>query len=273
MITAKKTPQTRLSAAAVKVAIVGKPNSGKSSIFNKLLSEHRSIVTNIPGTTRDAVFEAFTDKGRSFVFIDTAGLRRKVKVKEDIEFYSIVRTREAIHESHVCLLLIDAAQNLANQDKKIFQAVEESGKAVMILLNKWDLVDGQKPADVIDRLRFLFPVAHYAEVMTTSAESGLNLKKLPGKILALYDNWTRRVDTPELNKFLKKISAQQIFKKGREVKAHYMTQTGTAPPEFLIFVNNVKLVDDATGRFFINKLRLQYDFGGCPVHLKFKDSR
>jgi GTPase len=257
----------------VRISIVGKPNAGKSSLFNRIIKQSRSIVDSVPGTTRDTVSEVITFNDQLLTFLDTAGLRRKNRVHEDIEFYSTVRSRQSISRTDVCILIIDATEQAAQQDKKIFEQIETAGKGVLLLINKWDLMKGASWREYISTLRHFFPLAHYAEILPVSSLTGYNIKKVLQKVLRIAENSRRHISTPKLNRWLTGLGTVPLVRKGRQVKIHYVTQAGIAPPDFIFFVNNVELIRPSTERYFAKQLRQSFAFDGCPLRLHFRNKR
>ena len=254
-----------------KVAVVGKPNVGKSSLINKLLGEDRVIVSDIAGTTRDAVDAKVKWKDREYIFIDTAGLRRKGKIKEEIERYSVIRTVTAVERADVVVVVIDATEGVTEQDAKIAGIAHERGKGVIIAVNKWDAVekDDKTIYKHTNRIREVLAYMPYAELVFISAKSGQRLPKLFETIDAVIENQTLRIQTGVLNEILSEAVAMQQppSDRGKRLKIFYMTQVGVKPPTFVIFVNDKELMHFSYTRYIENKVRDA--FGVRGTSLKF----
>jgi GTP-binding protein len=254
----------------IKVAIVGKPNVGKSSLINKILGEERLIVSDIPGTTRDAVDTFATRDGYEYLFIDTAGLRRKSRIKENIERYSIVRAIAAIERCDVCVLLIDAEEGVSEQDTKIAGIAHERGKAAVITVNKWDKIekDDKTMKEFNEKLSRELSYMPYAPKLFISALTGQRVHKLFGMIYTVYQNHAMRISTGVLNDVL--IEATAIHAppadKGRALRIYYATQVSIKPPTFVLFVNDKRLMHFSYLRFLENKIRESFGFDGTPLH-------
>jgi len=253
----------------IKVAVVGKPNVGKSSLINKILGEERVIVSEIPGTTRDAIDTYFEHGDNKFVFIDTAGIRRKSKIVENIERYSAIRSWTAIERADVCLIMIDAEDGVTEQDTKIAGYAHEQGKASIIVVNKWDLIE--KETGTLEEYR---KVVHeklgfmtYAPVIFISAKTGQRVSKLFELIKYVADQSALRISTGMLNDLVNEAVAmvQPPSDKGKRLKIFYMTQTGVKPPTFVVFVNDVELFHYSYERYMENQLRRSFGFEGTPI--------
>lgn len=258
-----------------RVAIVGKPNVGKSSIINKLLGENRVIVSDIAGTTRDAVDTAVKWQGREYVFIDTAGLRRKNKIKEELERYSILRTVSAVERADVVLLVIDASEGVTEQDAKIAGIAHDRGRGMIIVVNKWDAVekDTHSVRKYEDKIRNILSFLPYAEILFVSAKTGQRLPKLFDSIEIVIQNHALRIATGVLNDILTEAVAMQQppSDKGRRLKIYYMTQVGVKPPAFVIFVNDKKLMHFSYTRYLENKIREAFGFSGTPIRFFIRE--
>ncbi len=257
----------------VNVSIVGKPNTGKSTLLNFILGEERSIVSEVPGTTRDAIEEIIEYKDKKIRFVDTAGIRRKNKVTEDIEFYSVRRAIGSIEHSDVIVLMIDAQENITEQDKKIAGIALQRGKALIIAVNKWDLVKHEYKsfASYEDYLRFKFAVAHFVPVINISAIYGKNVKKLLNLIIKVNFQYRLRVDTGEFNRFLQEIvHANPPKLKRGNFKIYYGTQPMAAPVSFVLFCNNPDNCPAQYKNYIINRIREKYGFDGIPLNIKLK---
>lgn len=254
----------------IKVAIVGKPNVGKSSLVNKILGEERVIVSDIAGTTRDAIDSPFTKDGQKYVFIDTAGMRKKSKIKEDIEKYSIIRAVAAVERADVCILMINATEGITEQDTKIAGIAHEAGKPTIIVVNKWDLIekDNKTMNNFIKEIDKEFKYMSYAPKMFISAMTGQRVHKLFDTINYCSQNSTRRVSTGLLNDVLIEAMAlnQPPSDKGRPLKIYYITQVSVKPPTFILFVNDTELLHFSYKRYIENQLREAFGFSGTPIH-------
>ena len=252
-----------------RVAIVGKPNVGKSSLINRLLGEDRVIVSDIAGTTRDAVDAKVKWQGKEYIFIDTAGLRRKGKIKEEIERYSVIRTVTAVERAHVVVIVIDATEGVTEQDAKIAGIAHERGKGVIIAVNKWDAVekDDKTIYKHTNRIREVLAYMPYAELVFISAKTGQRLPKLFETIDAVIENQTLRIQTGVLNEILSEAVAMQQppSDRGKRLKIFYMTQVGVRPPTFVIFVNDKELMHFSYTRYIENKVRDAFGFRGTPL--------
>ena len=259
------------------VAIAGKPNVGKSSLINKLTGENRVIVSNIAGTTRDAIDTVIKHNGKEYVFIDTAGLRRKSKIKEDIERYSIIRTVSAVERANVVVLMIDAKEGVTEQDAKIAGIAHERGKGMIIAVNKWDAIEKDDKTmnkftkDVREKLAFM----PYAEMLFISAETGQRLPKLFDTIDAVIENHAMRIGTGVLNEILSEAVAmkQPPSDKGRRLRLYYITQVSVKPPTFVIFINDKELTHFSYTRYIENQIRETFGFRGTPLHFIYRERK
>lgn len=253
----------------IKVAIVGKPNTGKSSLINKLIGENRLIVSDIAGTTRDAVDTRLTHNGRDYVFIDTAGLRRKNKIKEELERYMIIRTVSAVERADVVVLLIDAREGVTEQDAKIAGIAHERGKACIIAVNKWDAIekDTKTANEYSERIRQVLSFMPYAELTFISALTGQRLMKLYDLIDSVAENHAMRIQTGVLNEIMSEAVAMQQppADKGKRLRLFYITQAAVKPPTFVIFVNYKELMHFSYTRYIENKIREAFGFKGTPL--------
>ena len=254
-----------------RVAIVGKPNVGKSSIINKLTGESRVIVSNIAGTTRDAIDTDVEWNGREYVFIDTAGLRRKSKVKEDIERYSIIRTVTAVERADIVVIVIDAVEGVTEQDAKIAGIAHENGKGIIIAVNKWDAIEKNDKTvyEYTNKVRQILSFMQYAEIMFISAKTGQRLPKLFDMIDVVIANHSMRIETGVVNEIMAEAVAMQQppSDKGKRLKLYYITQVSVKPPTFVIFVNDRELMHFSYERFLENQIRAAFDFEGTPIHV------
>ena len=255
----------------IKVAIIGKPNVGKSSLVNKILGENRVIVSNIAGTTRDAIDSEFENEFGKYVFIDTAGIRRKSKVSEKLEKYSVMRSLLAVERADVCLLMIDANEGVTEQDTKIAGEAHEAGKGIIIVVNKWDEYEKdnntveQYKKDVYNKLSYL----SYAPILFISAKTGQRVNKLFEMINSVASQNALRVSTSVLNQVLNEAIAivQPPTDKGKRLRIFYMTQATTKPPTFVVFVNDKNLFHFSYERYLVNQIRKEFGLVGTPVRM------
>ncbi len=256
---------------SIKVAVIGKPNAGKSSIINRIVGSERLIVSNIPGTTRDAVDTQVENEFGKFTFIDTAGIRRQSKIDSKIEKYSVLRAHMAVERADVCLIMVDAEKGISEQDEKIAGIAHESGKASIIVMNKWDAVEKENSTvkNVTDDVYRALAYMTYAPIMFVSAKTGQRVTKLFEQIKYVHNQTVMRVSTGILNDVLNDamIRTQPPSDKGRRLKIYYMTQVSTAPPTFVIFCNNVELFHFSYQRYIENCLRDTFGFKGTPIRL------
>lgn len=260
-----------------RVAIVGKPNVGKSSIINKLTGESRVIVSNIAGTTRDAIDTDVTWNGREYVFIDTAGLRRKSKVKEDIERYSIIRTVTAVERADVVVIVIDATEGVTEQDAKIAGIAHENGKGIIIAVNKWDAIEKNDKTvyEYTNKIRQVLSFMAYAEIMFISAKTGQRLSKLFDMIDVVIANHSMRIETGVVNEIMAEAVAMQQppSDKGKRLKLYYITQVSVKPPTFVIFVNDKELMHFSYTRYIENRIREAFGFRGTPLRFIIRERK
>lgn len=259
----------------IKIAVLGQPNTGKSSLMNRFLNRERALVSEIPGTTRDVVEERFEYRGRPFRILDTAGMRRRTKVRENIEYYSVQRAVHAIDSADVVCLVVDAEKGLVEQDKKIASLVVDRGRGLVLVLNKWDLLDdlGNQEAAIIDRTRFLFPVLSFAPIIPTSATTGFGISRLLGVIQEVDGQLHRRVDTSQLNSALRAWVEETPPPSGRKRwKVRYMTQVSTHPVRFVAFVNRASDFPGFYYQFLLNRIRRELGFSRVPIALELRDN-
>ena len=260
-----------------RVAIVGKPNVGKSSIVNKLLGENRVIVSDIAGTTRDAIDTTMTHDGKEYVFIDTAGIRRKSKVKEDLERYSIIRTVAAVERADVVIVVIDAIDGITEQDAKIAGIAHEYGKGVIIAVNKWDAIEKNDKTiyEFTRKVQETLAYMAYAELTFISAVTGQRLPKIFDIIDTIIENRTLRIATGVLNEIMADATAMQQppSDKGRRLKLYYITQVAVKPPTFVIFVNSKELMHFSYTRYIENKIREAFGFRGTSVKMLIRERK
>ena len=260
-----------------KIAIVGKPNVGKSSIINKLIGENRVIVSDIAGTTRDAIDTEVEHNGKDYVFIDTAGLRRKNKIKEELEHYMIVRTVSAVERADVVVLVIDAEEGVTEQDAKIAGIAHERGKGVIIAVNKWDAIekDDKTIYKFTEKVRNTLAYMSYAELIFISAKTGQRLPKLFETIDIVIENHALRVATGVLNEIMSEAVAlqQPPSDKGKRLRLYYITQVSVKPPTFVIFVNDKELMHFSYTRYIENKIRDAFGFKGTPIRFIIRERK
>lgn len=258
---------------SINVAIIGRPNAGKSSLTNKLTNDNRSIVSDVAGTTRDAIDTVVEHEGTYYTIVDTAGLRKKSVVHEDVEYYGFVRAMRAIDRAQVVLLVIDATLGLTDQDQRVAGMAAERGCAMVVLLNKWDLVEGpEAKTEIRERIEDRLTFVGYAPVIAISALSGKNVHRIWNAIDTAYQNYSSVISTSRLNVWLQDIRefGHTISKGKRILKLKYVTQTGTEPPFFTFFCNHPDLVEPSFERYLENRLRSTFGFEGTPIRLKFK---
>lgn len=260
-----------------KVAIVGKPNVGKSSLINKLSGDSRAIVSDIAGTTRDAIDTDVEYDGKHYLFIDTAGLRRKAKVKEDLERYSVIRTVTAVERADIVVIVIDATEGVTEQDAKIAGIAHDNGKGVIIAVNKWDAIEKNDKTvyKYQDDIRQVLSYMPYAEIMFISAMTGQRLNKLFDMIDIVIDNQNMRIETGTLNQIMAEAVAlqQPPSDKGKRLKLFYITQVSVKPPTFVIFVNDRQLMHFSYTRYIENKIREAFGFKGTPLKFIIRERK
>jgi GTPase len=257
----------------IRVAVVGRPNVGKSSFINALLGEERVIVTAQPGTTRDAIDTIIERNGKKYILVDTAGIRKKSKVYENVEYYSVMRSLRAIDEADVALLLIEATEGVTEQDQKIAGYILESRKALIIALNKWDLVKEQRKdglvTEIVDEAKKFLKFVSFAPIIFTSIHEPRRLKNLFNLFEEIYKNFCMRIPTPVLNNLLTEAQGVNPLpsSKGKSGSIYYWTQASVKPPTFILFVNNASLIHFSYLRYLENRLREAFDFKGVPIKL------
>jgi len=259
---------------AIRVAVVGRPNVGKSSLINKLLGEERLVVSPVAGTTRDAIDSSLRHDGRTLTFIDTAGLRRRAKVDEDVEFYSSLRTERAVERADVCVLVVDAADGMHNQDLRIGNDAWDRGRGLIVVVNKWDMVPDKDANTAVrgeESLKARVPFLKAVPFLYTSALTGQRVRKVLDLILEVAAERERRIPTHEVNEVLQELLARTSppQKEGDEVKLLYASQVGTAPPLFAIVSNRPDDVAESYQRYLVNGFREKWGFKGAPLRLKF----
>lgn len=258
----------------VKVTFIGKPNVGKSSLINYILGEDRVIVTDIPGTTRDSIDSYFTYGENEYVLVDTAGLRKKKKIYEKVERYSVVRTLAAVDRSDICVLIIDATEGVTEQDTKIAGYAHDNGKAMIIAVNKWDLIakDGKTYKSFERDLRNTLAFISYAPIIFISAKTGQRVNKLLDLINLVNNNYNLRISTGVLNDIINQavLMNQPASDKGRRLKIYYGTQASVRPPRFVVFINDRELMHFSYERYLENQIRSHFGFDGTPIQFDFR---
>ena len=262
--------------SGIKVAVIGKPNAGKSSLINRIVGETRLIVSNIPGTTRDAVDTVVTNQFGTYTFIDTAGIRRQAKIKDSVEHYSVLRSHTAVDRADVCLIMIDAAEGITEQDERIAGIAHEAGRASIIVVNKWDSIpdkDNSTVNDYNNKIRIALGYMPYAPIIYVSALTGQRVTNLFEHIDYVYNQSVTRITTGMLNDVLRDamIRVQPPSDKGKRLKIYYMTQIGIKPPTFVIFCNNAELFHFSYQRYIENCLRDTFGFKGTPIKLIIRE--
>lgn len=255
----------------VRVAVIGKPNAGKSSLVNRILGEDRLIVSDVPGTTRDAIDTVMENETGKFCFIDTAGIRRQSKVEDRVEKFSVLRAKMAVDRADVCLLMIDATAGITEQDEKIAGIAHEAGKATVIVVNKWDLVqkDNATTGDFTEKIRIALSYMTYAPILFVSAKTGQRVNRLFEWIVKVAAENRKRITTGQLNDLLSDAIArvQPPSDKGRRLKIYYMTEPSVQPPTFVIFCNDTSLFHFSYQRYLENQIREAYGFEGTPIRI------
>jgi len=277
LVSAKEeTKEKQMISTAIKVALVGRPNVGKSSLFNQLVGDERSVVSDIPGTTRDTIDTLLKYGDKTYLFMDTAGLRRKTRIKTRLERYSVKRALRAIRHTDIALLLIEAPEGITDQDIKIVNYAIECGKCVLMAVNKWDLMPATSEfkREYIENIKQRLRFASFLPVITVSALRGKGLKQVFRMLNILYQEYTHRISTGQLNRFMADICSkyQPPLYQNRPIKLYYITQVDIKPPTFVIFTNYPQAIPQNYKRFLINQLR-QLDFNSIPLKLLFRERR
>lgn len=259
----------------IKVAFIGKPNVGKSSLINKLIGEERSIVSDTPGTTRDTIDSELEYDGQEYILLDTAGMRRKARIEENVERYSVVRTLAAIDRSDVCVAVVDAEEGITEQDSKIIGYAHDQGKALVLAINKWDLLekDNHTIKKFENDVKRILPFIPYAPVIFVSAKTGQRLDQLLDYIKIVNDNYNMRISTGVLNDVINKavLLNPPRSDKGRAGKVYYGSQVSVRPPTFIIYVNDKKLIHFSYVRYLENTIRMNFGFDGTPLRLILRE--
>jgi GTP-binding protein len=267
--------ETEYDEDLIRVAFIGKPNAGKSSLINYILGEERLIVTDIPGTTRDSIDSYFTYKDNRYVFVDTAGLRRKRSIYENVERYSVVRTLTAIDRSDICVLVVDATEGITEQDSKVVGYAHDNGKGIIVAVNKWDIVEKDDKTylayerEVREKLGFI----NYAPIVFISAKTGLRVNKLLDLLNVVNNNYNMRISTGVLNDIINQavLMNQPPSDKGRRGRIYYGTQVSVRPPKFVIFVNDKELMHFTYMRYLENQIRDHFGFAGVPIQFELRE--
>ena len=257
----------------LKIAVLGRPNAGKSSLVNKLLNEERSIVSDIAGTTRDSIDSSLKYDGETYTLIDTAGIRKQSKIEDSIEYYSVLRAVKSIKRADVCVLMLDATELLTEQDKRVAGLIYEERKPIIIAINKWDLIekDNSSVKKFTELVKADLPFLSYAPIVTISALTGKRTINILEQAKFINEEYHKKITTGLLNQILSEMIAQNPVptRKGRAVKINYATQVSEAPPKFVFFSNNPELVHFSYQRYIENKLREYFGFEGCPIDIVF----
>ncbi len=261
------------AADEIGIAIIGKPNAGKSSLYNKLLGVERAIVSDVAGTTRDAIDTVLEHEGRTYRLVDTAGLRRKSQIDESVEYYGFVRAMRAIDRADVALLVVDVEAGVTDQDQRVARFAEERGCGMLVVLNKWDLLETpEEKIEIVERLPDKLGFVGFAPVVRVSAKTGTGVHKVLPMLSTIYDAYSQEIATSALNRLLTELRAtgHTISKGGKMLRLQYVTQTGTCPPQFTFFANHPRMVEPNYERYLENRLREAFDLTGTPVRLRFK---
>jgi GTP-binding protein len=261
----------------IRIAVLGQPNTGKSTLVNSLTDSETSLVSEIPGTTRDVVEGSFEYRGVTYEALDTAGIRRKQSVTENVEYYSVNRAIGSIAEADVVLLLVDAEKGLSEQDKKIARLIVERGRGLVLVLNKWDLMGGISNAfnAVSDRIRFVFPILGFAPIVPVSATERSGFTKLLDTTYRVYAQLQKRIGTGELNRALSSWveMTPPPYVRGKRVKLHYITQVSAHPVVFVLFVSRSRGFPNSYQGYVVNRIREEFGFTDVPVRLELRESR
>lgn len=266
--------EARYPEDAVKLAIIGRPNVGKSSLLNAILGEKRAIVSDIPGTTRDAVDTVVQHGDDTVVLIDTAGIRRSGKIQGSVEYYTVLRAVRAMERADVALIVVDAFDGLRDGDKRVAGFAHEAGRACVIVVNKWDLCTEQSMKDVSEHIRNQVPFLDYAPIVFVSALEGMGVSAVIDTALDAASNHAMRISTGELNRILQDaVDAHPYSRKGRDLKVRYATMTQVKPPTIVVFVNDTGLAHFSYGRYLENQIRKEYSYEGTPLRLIFRQAK
>ena len=259
---------------AIRIAIIGRPNVGKSSLTNAILGQKRVIVSNIPGTTRDAVDTVFKRGDDTIVLIDTAGIRKSGKIQGTVEYYTVLRAVRAMERADVALILIDAHEGLRDGDKRVAGFAHEAGRACVIVVNKWDLVSDEDMREFADNIKRQIPFLDYAPVVFTSATEGTGISAAVDTALEVVSNHSMRIQTGELNRILQEAAdAHPYSRKGKDLKIKYATMTGVKPPTIVIFVNDPELAHFSYIRYIENRIRREYSYEGTPLRIVVRSAK
>ncbi len=259
---------------SIKIAVIGKPNAGKSSIINRIIGENRVIVSDVPGTTRDAIDTKFERNGQKYTLIDTAGIRKKSKISETVEKYSVLRAFTAVERADICILVIDADKGITDQDIRIAGYSHDNNKGMIIVINKWDLIekDNSTFKEFQEEVRKSFAYATYAPILTVSALTGQRVNKILDEVNEVYSFRNLRVSTGVLNDIITEavLMNQPRTVRGKRLKIYYGTQVAVNPPKFLVFVNDSSIVHFSYERYLENKIRESFDYKGTPIVIEFR---
>jgi GTP-binding protein len=270
-------PKEEPAEGEIRVALVGRPNVGKSSLLNKLIGRSRAIVDSCPGTTRDAVDTPFLREGQKYIFVDTAGIRRKSKVTARLEKYSAIKALKSVERCDVALILLDGFEGLTEQDARIVEFAAESGRAIILLVNKWDLVekDSSTMEDYKERIHREMKTLDYLPILFISALSGQRVAKIFATIEEVVAEHRKRIPTADLNKWLQETvqSFPPPLYRNRPVKLYYVSQIAVGPPTFVLFTNEPRGLGESYQRYLVRRLRERYGFSGTPIRLFFRQRR
>lgn len=271
----EEAPQEDEEGALIKVAIIGKPNAGKSSLLNRLVGEERVIVSDIPGTTRDAI-DSYVEIGDDkFLFIDTAGIRRKSKIKEEVERYSVLRAIASIERADICVVVVDATEGVSDQDEKIAGLAHEAGKGIVIIVNKWDLIekDTNTMNEHLERIRNSLSFISYAPVVFISAKTGQRVEKMIELVKYVANQHSMRIKTGALNEVISTavMMKQPPIERGKPLKIYYVTQASTQPPTFIFFVNYTNIIHFSYERYLENQIRQHFGLEGTPIRFIYRE--
>jgi len=266
-------PEPHVETDAVDIAIIGRPNAGKSSLLNRLAGVERAIVSDVAGTTRDALDILIERDGKHYRLVDTAGIRRKSQIDESVEYYGFVRAMRAIDHADVALLVIDSTIGITDQDQRIARFAEERGCALVLLLNKWDLITDQEQRDELEyQVGEQLGFVRYAPLIRLSALTGAKVGRVFDTVDRAYASYTQQISTSALNRLLTEMRefGHTVSKGNQTLRLHYVTQTGTAPPVFTFFANKPRLADETFRRYVENRLRAEFDLEGTPIRIRFR---
>ncbi len=270
----KEEKESQYNEDAIKIAIVGRPNVGKSSLLNAIIGKNRVIVSDIPGTTRDAIDTMFIHNENKVVLIDTAGIRRSSKIQGTIEYYTVLRAIRAMERAEVALIVIDASEGLCDGDKRVAGFAHEAGRACVVIVNKWDLYEGLSMREYADEIKAQMPFLDFAPVVFTSAKTGMGVTSVLDTAIEVAANHALRVSTSDLNKVIQDaVDDHPYSRKGHDLKVKYATMSSVQPPTIIIFVNNPELIHFSYERYIENQIRRAFSFEGTPLRIFFRKAK